>query len=215
MNVRAALLIATVAAISLGGCSTGHRSPSALRDAYVESLDADDPRAAYELLAPEVRASLPYEEFEARWRNLERERALAAKQVRSLPEDMQGAVYEAQTGHPDGVLLDWTEVDERFLVTSGLPGIPDTATPAQTIRAFVQAVRRSDLSGIALLVSDALAAQMREDWEARVEALEAALDRPSSIELSEDLRRAELRYEPNRVLTMEQTPEGWRITSLE
>ena len=210
MNARTALLIATLA-----GCSAGHRSPSALRDAYVQSLDTNDPRAAYDLLAPEVRASLPYEEFEARWRNLEQERALAAKQVRTLPEDMQGSVYEAQTAHADGVILDWTEVDDRFLVTSGLPGIPDTATPAQTVRAFVQAVRRSDLSGIAFLVSDELASQMREDWEARVEALEAALDRPSSIEVSEDLRRAELRYEPNRVLTMEQSREGWRITSLE
>ena len=73
----------------------------------------------------------------------------------------------------------------------------------------------TDMTRIRSLLGDELADAVDEDWQSRVEAMEAALDRPGSIELSSDLRRAELRYEQDRVLTLQQTPRGWRITALE
>jgi hypothetical protein len=60
-----------------------------------------------------------------------------------------------------------------------------------------------------------LAESIRRDFAARAEAIDAALAKPGAIELSDDLRRAQLRYEPSRVITLEQTPQGWRITALE
>ena len=112
-------------------------------------------------------------------------------------------------------MLKWIEAGGRYYVVEGLPGTPTTTTPAQTIRALIAAVRTTDMTRIRSLLGDELADAVDEDWQSRVEAMEAALDRPGSIELSSDLRRAELRYEQGRVLTLQQTPRGWRITALE
>ena len=61
----AALFVVLVVAAAACGQA---RSPARLRDAHVAALKADDPAAAYALLAPEVRAAVPYAEFEARWK---------------------------------------------------------------------------------------------------------------------------------------------------
>ena len=64
------------------------------------------------------------------------------------------------------------------------------------------------------MLSDGLVDAIDEDWSARVDAIELALEEPGGLELSADLRRAELRYEEGRAVSLEQTPDGWRITGL-
>ena len=206
------LTIALVA-LTLAACkSHAPRSPTKLRQAHADALAKNDAKAAYRLLAPEVQKQVSFEEFERRWKSETAERKAAAKAAAGAKVD---PVHEGTTVHEGGRVLRWTEVGGRYYVVSGLPGSPQTATPAQTIRALIRAVRTTDLTRVRSLLGDDLADAIDEDWQARVEAMEAALDRPGAIELSADLRRAELRYEMGRVLTLEQTPRGWRITSLE
>jgi hypothetical protein len=207
-------MLATVGVQS--GCARrGPRAPEKLRDTYVEALEAGDPKAAYALLAPQVRATVPYDRFESRWRAATTERAETIAGTKRLDDAHRQPVYAGTTAHAGGRVLQWIALDDRYVVVSGLPGIARTTTPAQAVRALIEAVRTTDLSRIRAMLGDAFAHAVQEDWEARAEAMEAALDRPGAIELSSDLRRAELRYEPNRVLTLEQTPAGWRVTSLE
>ena len=191
------------------------RSPEKLRDAYVDALKGADAKAAYALLSPELQQQITYEEFAARWKAHDDERAAAVKGAAKLSQAQREPVHEGTTAHAGGHVITWTESDDRWYVVDGLPGTPTTTTPAQTIRALIAAVRTTDMTRIRSLLGDELADAIGEDWQARVEAMEAALDRPGSIELSSDLRRAELRYEQGRVLTLQQTPRGWRITSLE
>jgi hypothetical protein len=202
--------------VALGGCATGGpRSPQDLRDRYLDALATDDPKATYALLSDELRAEIPYPVFEARWKAQRAERAQLEKAGRALPDSKRPAVHSATTTLENGHILRWALVGKTYYVVDGLPGTVRTATPGQAIRALIAAVRRTDLSAVRALLGDDLAMAIDEDWSARVEAMEAALDRPGSIELSADLRRAELTYDPGRVLTLEQTPRGWRITSLE
>jgi hypothetical protein len=209
---RIALLLLT-AATACGGVT--HRSPEQLRDAYVEALPGDDAKAAYAMLTPEVQAQVSLEAFEARWKAQATERAATARTAGAMsPEDGVG-LHGGTTLHGPGKVLTWAELDGRYYIAGGLPGAPQSATPAQTVRALIAAVREADLAGVRGLLSPALAEAMAEDWQARVEAIEAALDRPGAIELSGDLRQAELRYESGKALTLEQTPAGWRITALE
>lgn len=211
---RSLAVIAIWAAVS--GCKTrGPRSPEKLREAHVAALQRGDAKAAYALLAPEVQARVPYAEFAKRWERDAAERKEAVTAAETLDATRRAPVYEGTTVHAGGRVLRWTSVGDRYYVVDGLPGVPRTETPAQTVRSLLEAVRTTDLSRIRGLLSDELAAAIGDDWQARVEAIEAALERPGAIELSADLRQAELRYEPNRVLTMEQTPEGWTITGLE
>lgn len=210
---RIAFALALVA--TMGCAKRGPRSPERVRDAYGEALAKDDPAAAYALLEPGLRAKIPYKEFEARWKQNKGERKAARDAVRKVPEGSKAAVRGGTTVHSGGRVLTWTEAGGRYYVVDGLPGTASSATPAQAIRSLIAAVRTTDLSRVRALLGEDLATAIDEDWESRVEALQAALDRPGAIELSADMRRAELRYEAGRVLTLEQTPEGWRITKLE
>jgi hypothetical protein len=207
---------AIAAAVVLVACTPRVvRSPEALRDAHVAALASDDPKQAYALLAPEVRAKVPYADFAQRWRDNAAERKTMASQAKQLDAAWRTPVLEGTTVHAGGRVLRWTRTGDGYMVVEGLPGVAQTQTPAQTVRALIESVRTTDLSRVRRLLGDELAGALAEDWQARVDALEAALERPGAIELSPDLLRAELRYEPNRVLSMEQTPSGWRITSLE
>jgi hypothetical protein len=208
-------LLAVALLCSLGCATQGARSPERLRDDYVRSLQGDDARAAYAMLSPELRAETSFEDFDARWKANAAERKDMAAEGKGLSKPLREPIRSGTTVHEGGRVVRWTDVGGRYYVVDGLPGTPQTATPGQTIRALIVAVRATDLSSIRILLGEDLATAIDEDWSARVDAMEAALDRPGSIELSSDLRRAELSYEPGRVLTLEQTPRGWRITSLE
>lgn len=208
-------LVGLAALAGLAAC--GHRqarSPTRLRDAQVAAWKADDPAAAYALLSPELRAATSYEEFEARWKEDAAEHQAAVEQARALPPALSEPIHGGTTVHPGGRVLTWTEVGDELLVSDGLPGRPDTSTPAQAIRAFITAVRRADLQEVRAVLGDTLIDAIDEDWSARVDAIEDALEEPGGLELSADLRRAELRYEDGRAVTLEQTPQGWRITGL-
>lgn len=210
---RIAWMLLPLAAVSCKRVQ--HRSADQLREAYVEVLPSGDAAAAYAMLAPEVRARVPYDAFEARWKAQATERAETAKTARSMSAEDGVGLRGGSTLHGTDTVLTWVELDGVYYVTGGLPGTTQSVTPAQTVRALIAAVRKAELAEVRALLGTELAEALAEDWQARVDAIEEALDRPGSIELSPDLRQAELRYETGKALTLEQTPEGWRITALE
>jgi len=213
ITARLAWIGLVVVTVSACGHRRG-RSPTQLADAHVAALKADDPAAAYALLAPDVRAATPYEEFETRWKADTAEHQAAVEAAGALDPALHTPIEGGTTVHDGGHVLRWTQVGDALLVTEGLPGRPDTSTPAQAVRAFISAVRGADLSGVRAVLGEALLETVDEDWSDRVDAIETALEEPGALDLSPDLRRAELRYEAGRVLTLEQTPQGWRITGL-
>lgn len=205
------------AVVVVPACKTagGASSPERLVAAHQQALIKDDPQAAYALLSPEAQAKTPYDAFAARWRADAAERSATVEAAREMPPDQRGVTRSGSTVHPGGHVLQWTEVGGRYVVTAGLPGRPQAATPAQAIRSFIAAVRRADLDEVRGLLTDELASALEEDWQARVDAIEAALEEPGTLELSGDFQRAALRYEPQHAVTLRQTPAGWRIMSLQ
>jgi hypothetical protein len=191
------------------------RSPEQLRERYAEALRKDDPEMAYALLSPEVQARVSPEEFAHRWRAQAKEHALALEGIDGLDEAHAAPVRKGTTVHAGGRVLRWAKVGDHYLIVGGLPHLPDTSTPAQTIRSFLAAVRSADLTSFETLLTSELLGTISEDWEARAGAIEKALEQPGAIELSADLARAELRYDAQRAITLEQTELGWRITALE
>lgn len=214
--MKRVLALAILCALATSACKRkSTRGPEGLRDAWVAALAANDPKAAYELLAPSVRARTPYPEFVARWKEDAKQRADVVAQAKQLPADLRVVAKNATTVHDGGIVLRWTKVGDDWLVVDGLPGARGASTPAAAIRGFIAAMNAAQLQRAERYLSDDLVSALREDWSTRVDAIEAALARPGAIELSEDLARAQLRYEPQRAITLEQTPRGWRITSLE
>ncbi len=210
------LATALLTTVMLASCSrVQHRSPEQLRESYLKALPGDNAKTAYAMLTPEVQAQVPFDEFEARWKAEAAERQSRSQTARTLPPEDTVGLRGGTTAHEGGRVLTWSELGGVYYVTSGLPGTPQSTTPAQTVHALIAAVREADLGGVRALLGDTLADALSEDWQARVDAIEEALDRPGSIELSPDLRQAELRYDTGKALTLEQTPAGWRITALE
>lgn len=202
-------------ALVLAACrSSGARSPELLRDAYAQALRKDDPDAAYALLSPQVQATTTPEAFRARWQAQSAERSEATAALEALPKTHQRPIPGGQTVHGDRVLR-WAEVGGKYQIVDGLPGLPDTSTPAQAIRAFLAALRAADLHTLESLVDDDLATRLADDWNRRATAIETLLAQPGALEFSNDMQRAVLRYEPGRALTLEQTPVGWRLTALQ
>ncbi|MDC0719313.1 hypothetical protein [Nannocystis bainbridge] len=208
----APLLLAAMLLACRGG--GGARSPEALREAYARALAADDPAAAYALLSPELRAATSKAAFAARWKAQAGERSAARAAIETLPPALEAPLRGGETVH-DGAALAWAFVGGRYQVVSGLPGLPDLSTPASAIRAFLAAVRRADLGALSALLADDLSSRLRDDWNRRADLLEQLLKQPGSIEYTPGMERAILRYEPGRALTLEQTPQGWRIVALQ
>ncbi|MEZ4381659.1 MAG: hypothetical protein R3A79_09935 [Nannocystaceae bacterium] len=210
-----ALALGLGAALAGACASRGIRSPEALREAYADAIRRDDPDAAYALLAPEVQATLSPEQFRERWAAQAADRQAAAADLEALPPDLEAPLRRGTTVHQNGAVLEWTASGDDYVVASGLPGLPDISTPTQALRSFIAAIRTADLAALEGLLSEELRARMSDEWEARVDAIEARLEEPGSIELSADSQQALLRYDKGRAIALVQSPEGWKITSLQ
>lgn len=211
-----ALAFLALALLATPACKTGGgaRSPEALRDAYAKALARDDPEAAYALLSPELRATTSKEAFVLRWKSQAEERSAAKAALDTLPKTLQAPQLAGETTH-DGAVLTWAMVSGRYQIVSGLPGLPDLSTPASAVRALIAAIRRADLGALSALLTDDLSVRVRDDWNRRADLLEQLLAQPGAIEFTPGMQRAILRYEPGHALTLEQTPQGWRILSLQ
>jgi hypothetical protein len=203
------------AGASLLGCARAKkiRSPEDLRDRYADALERDDPDAAYELLTRELQAQTTRDEFRARWRGHAAEHKKIATEIRS--QDAPAPVYAARTIHEHDVILRWVKIDGAYQIVDGLPGVANISTPAAAIRSLIAAIRASDTQALAALIGDDLAEEIRDAWRRRAETLEDLVAQPGAIEFTPNMRRALLRYEPGRALTLEQSPGGWKIISLE
>ncbi len=212
----ATIVSAVLVALTVGACaSTAARSPEDLRRRYAQALERDDPDAAYALLSPGVQAKISPEAFRKRWRSLKKERETSRKALNQLDPPHQKPIRGGVTTHHKRDMLTWVDVGGNYVIAAGLPSIPSTSTPAQAIRAFVAAIRTADFGNLNFLLTDDLHEAMADNWEARLELIEERLSQPDAIEYSKDMRRASLRYEPGRALTLEQTPAGWRFSGLQ
>lgn len=196
-------------------CAAGaKRSPEGLREAYAAALRADDPDAAYDLLAPDVQARTDITEFRARWAKNGAQHSTALKAIDKLDDDRQTAVLTGTTTHEGGVVIHWTRTSQGFLVVDGLPGLPDTSTPAATARALIAALRGITSAQLERVLATDMLELIGEDWNSRADAIEAALEEPGSLSYSADNSRAVLRYAGGRAITFEQTTGGWRVIEL-
>jgi hypothetical protein len=212
---RVILALATALTLAPACASRTIRSPEALRAAYADALERDDPKAAYALLSPELQAKTSPEEFEARWLAEAADHEAAAADLEALSPERSAPLLRGTTVHSNGAILAWSGSSGEYQVTAGLPGTADISTPAQALRAFIAAIRSADLVALEAVLSEELRARISDEWEARADAIEERLAVPGSIELSADSQQALLRYDRGRSIALVQSPGGWQITSLQ
>ncbi len=213
---RSPIGLALVLALAspLGCAAAAKRSPEGLRDAYAAALRSNDADAAWDLLAPEVQARTSPKQFRDRWAADKAQHEVALAALDALGDDRKAAILTGTTTHEGGAVLRWTYTDLGFLVIEGLPGVPDTSTPASTARALIAGLRGISVIQLERVLSAAMLERLGEDWKARADAIEKALELPGSLSYSADNSRAVLQYGAGRAITFEQTTQGWRIDEI-
>lgn len=210
------VLLALVAATSAGCGPAIGKAPPAQEGvaALVDALQADDPRAAYALLAKETRKKVSYEEFAVQWKATEAERAWQAKLLAAELAGQPDVGERAIVTYPDGKSVALEREDRRWRLEAALVSRVRAAKPRDAIRMFADALRRNDLEGILRT----LTMRRREGLARQVGGFLAGLDRKVDGKLEEiGNERAELRWDENGVrfrIVLRREDDEWRIDDI-
>jgi len=224
------LVAVLVAAVGLGACggAPGKRNtPPASEgiEAYVDSLRSDDPRAAYDLLAENVKATMSFDEFAKRWRETARERA---DQADALEEDLRGTSSfgeRAKVVYQDGKSVYVLREGGQWRVESAMVSQIHAGRPVDAIRIFAEALSRRDYDGVMSILTERRRSgigQQVDDFvsslRGQLNAAEESPDRSVDvlIETTGD-DRAELRWDDDgrryRIVLRKEGDE-WRIDDI-
>lgn len=171
--------------------------------AYRAALQADDPAAAYRLLAPQVRQRLDLRAFSERWRASgdERHRLLTALQ-QDLPAEEQ-----AQVRLSDGRSLELVRTSEGWRVRSPRPSPPKIGSADALLTELERALAERNATKLFDLMSDELRALLEQKWAARLEAIKA---RPRGT-ITTDSDRVRLRL-GTYFLELTKRDGAWKIS---
>ncbi len=208
----AAAALATTASCgpAIGKAPPAHEGVAAL----VRALEADDPRAAYDLLARETRKKVSYEEFAVKWKASQAERAWQAKLLAAELQGQPDVGERAIVTYPDGKSVALAREDRRWRLEAALVSRVRASKPRDAIRMFADALRRNDLDG----VLRTLTMRRREGLARQVGGFLAGIDRKVDGKLEEiGTDRAELRWDENGVrfrIVLRREDDEWRIDDI-
>jgi hypothetical protein len=193
----------------VAACGAGAASPAAdVARAWAHAVQGDDPRAAYELLAPDVQRKRSFAAFARDWRESRAERA---RQGAALGEAAQSQVGErARLALPGGTSLRLTHEAGGWRLEAPLLPAERAATAEEALRQLATAVEQRSFPGVFRLLSTEKQEGLRQLLDSFAAGLRAHAK--ESIEVAND--RATLLWTDGTrrwrvVLKREQG--GWRI----
>lgn len=209
-----ALLCAGLVWTGLTACAPN--LPQQVVAQYGQALKADNPRDAYELLAPELRARVSFEDFADDWK----QRRKALHNVRDELTDAvtQPARVQAKVAYSDYDTLQMRLTEDGWRITGGVLDIASQDTPRRALISFVRAMEARRYDRLMRFVPERYAQHMdvemlKADFERRsdeidtlVAELKANLDNP----IIERDDRATMNYGPRRV-TFVREDDVWKI----
>ncbi|HUQ03612.1 MAG TPA: hypothetical protein VM261_14035 [Kofleriaceae bacterium] len=208
------LLLAALATAACG--SVIGKAPPAQEGvaALVKALQADDPRAAYNLLARETRRKVSFEEFAVQWKANKAEREWQAKLLAAELQGHPDVGERAVVTYPDGKSVTLEREAKRWRLEAALVSRVRAAKPRDAIRMFADALRRNDLEG----VLRTLTMRRREGLARQIGGFLAGIDRKVDGKLEEiGTNRAELRWDENGVrfrIVLRREDDEWRIDDI-
>jgi len=210
-------VLATVV-IAACGAAAGPSTPAAdgVRG-YVNALRADDPHAAYAMLADDVRQKLSFEEFSIAWKQSAAERHW---QANALEDSLKSNPYlnvgeRALVSYPDGKLVALVrEAKDQWHLESELVSRSRAQQPRDALRIFADAVAARDVNG----ALDVLTARRREGLTKQVQGFLSGLARHVNDPLDPFGKdRFELRWDENgiryRIVLLRENDE-WRVDDI-
>ncbi|HKA86568.1 MAG TPA: hypothetical protein VKE22_02845 [Haliangiales bacterium] len=159
---RALLLICLLAACARGGSASTDAPARDLVHRYRAALAADDPRAAYALLADGVRKNLPYEEFARRWRERELERKRQSIALSALLDEGAQSGERGRLTTSDGRSTELVRETSGWRLEAPLLSSARAATPEEVLRQLSGAVEERSIDGILATLTNARRERMSE-----------------------------------------------------
>lgn len=209
------LLSAAIAVTAACGSMIG-KAPPAQEGvaALVKALQADDPHAAYALLAKDTRKKVSFEEFAVQWKATKAERAWQAKLLAAELQGQPNVGEQAVVTYPDGKSVVLAREAKKWRLDAALVSRVRAAKPRDAIRMFADAVRHNDLEG----VLRTLTMRRREGLARQINGFLAGIDRKVDGKLEEiGTDRAELRWDENGVrfrIVLRREDDEWRIDDI-
>ena len=205
-----------VLALSLVACARVGQAPPAQGGvtALIAALRADDPRAAYALLARDTRARVSFEEFALQWKASPAERAWQADRLDAALRETPDVDERARLTYPDGRTVGLAREGARWRLEDALVSRVRAARPRDAIKMFAQALRQRDLEGLLRT----LTLRRREGLARQIEGFLAGLERKVDGKLEQiGTDRAELRWDEHGLrfrVVLRREDDEWRIDDI-
>jgi len=174
---------------------------------YVKHIQANDSKAAYEMLSKKIRRDLSYEVFARKWKkNYAELRIQAADIQKQMTKHKQYEVHaRMKLGQRRSIAF--THEDKHWRITTGVGGGVDAPTPREAVQALVKALESKNLSSFIKLLSTNRRKQFVREMNLRLEKLKANLDRDFEVTGN----RARLQYDPRYWIMLVKENGSWRV----
>lgn len=217
--LRASVLLLLTSA-RLSACAAAPASQPAAAEGfqlYIDALNDDDARTAYELLSAELRADMTFQQFAALWKASEQERRA---QVRSLESTVEAAPTLGERAHiryPDGKTVHLTRDPDGWRLEHELVSRTRATRPHDAVEIFSAALEERNYDRIMRILTE----RRRRGIASQVEAFTAGL-RQHLTEGQEEIYlvgrdRAELKWINKGVqykIVLRRESDEWRVDDL-
>ncbi len=200
----------------IAACGCAHPTAQEVVAEYGQAVEEQDPRAAYGLLSPALRAQLPYEQFARKWSAQRHTLTVHTSSFANAAHEP--AQIDARVRYNDYDTLRMNLTDAGWRISGGVLWVYDQGSPKTALRSFVRALEARDYKVLMRFVPSEYAQYMSpevlrtdiEGREAEIDALildlKANLDQPIVVQES----RAYLRYGGAKV-TLQREGDVWKI----
>ncbi len=201
----------TVLLLALLHAGCAHIEPPPGRralEAYLRAVRSKDPKALYDLMAPEYRKRVPLQAFQRVWHRYQRELQEEARNVARRVARGQGPRVEARVafgGSKAKTRLGWTRSGWRVL--AGLGTEAAGVGPKGLVVALIRALQSGNLGQFLELLSRSRRRALLRALSERVAGLKLLLTRP--LEASGD--RLRIYYGERRYLDLVLEDGVWRL----
>jgi len=211
-RVKRAVVLLLLAAC---GGAVGPASPAAegVR-AYVSALRSNDPHAAYDLLASDVRKRTSYDEFALAWKQTEAERKWQAKALEDSLKGNPDVGERALVSFSDGKLVSLQREAKTWRLDSELVSRSRAKEPRDALRMFADAVAARDVTS----ALNVLTQRRREGLTRQVQGFISGLSKHVKGPIdSSGTDRAELRWDENGIryrIVLRKEDDEWRVDDI-
>jgi hypothetical protein len=213
-------LALTVATACGGGSGPGRATAApAVRgvQTFIQVLRSDDPKPAYDLLTADVRATVTFDDFAARWQSTAPEREL---QARALEESLKGNPSlgeRTRVQYADGKTVVLVREADHWKLDSALVSRTHATEPHDALTIFAESLEARDYRGVMGILSE----RRREGIGKQVDAFITSLNQnltPSTMIDQIGPDRAEARWQDDGIeykIVLRKEGDEWRVDDID